>query len=94
MKLTYDMLKEDYGSIKKDNEEYIIVNCVPYYDSIYKGHNQKEFYRAVAVKLNDELDYEGFSPAYELRWEIIGENPPCDWNNPYEIKENGFYQIL
>lgn len=96
MILEYSMLKEDFGSIKTNNEEYIIVNEVPYYDSKYKGHNQQEFYTAIAVKLGDELDEDGFAPAYRFKWDIINEDeiPPCDWNNPSEITENGFYQIL
>ena len=96
MFLTYNLLKEDYGSIKTKNEEYIIINEVPYYDSIYKGHNKKEYYQAIAVKLGDELDEDGFTPAYRLRWNIIDETkiPPCDWTKPYEITENGFYQVL
>ena len=67
---------------------YIILYC------FVLRHNQQEFYRAIAVKLNDELDEDGFSPAYEMKWNIIGDNPPCDWNNPIEIKENGFFQVL
>lgn len=96
MVLEYSMMKEDFGSIKHGGNEYIIVNEVPYYDSKYKGHNQQEFYTAIAVKLGDELDEDNFAPAYKLKWEIISEDentPPCDWDKPYEITENGFYQI-
>lgn len=96
MILTYNMLKEDFGSIKQGEEEYIIQNEVPYYDSIYKGHNMKEYYQAIAVKLGDEIDEDGFAPAYRMRWEIQDENayPPCDWSKPYEITDNGYYQIV
>jgi len=94
--LDYNMLKEDYGSIKQGNDEYILQNEIPYYDSIYKGHNQKEYYQAIAVKLGDEIDEDGFVPAYRLRWDIKNENdnPPCDWSKPYEIEENGYYHVL
>jgi len=37
MTLTYEMLNEDFGSIKTNNKEYIIVNCLPWYDILYKG---------------------------------------------------------
>lgn len=95
MELTYDKMKEDYGSIKYNNEEYIIVDEVPYYDYQYKGHNQQEFYKGIAVKLGDEIDEDGFVPAYEMKWDIKNKDeiPPCDWNSPKEITENGYYQI-
>lgn len=96
MILEYNMLKEDYGSIKLPEGEYILVNSIPYYDSIYKGHNMKEYYQGIAVKLGDELDEDGFAPAYRLRWEIIDENamPPCDWSKPFEIIDNGYFQVI
>lgn len=94
--LTYDKLKEDYGDIKTKDGEYIIVNEVPYYDSIYKGHNKQEYYKGIGIKIGDEIDSDGFVPAYELKWDINDENkiPPCNWDKPKEINENGYYQVL
>jgi hypothetical protein len=93
--LTYNMLLDDFGCLKINNEEYIIQNELPYYDSRYKGHNKQEYYKAIAVKLGDEIDEDGFVPAYVLKWDIIDENkiPPCDWNNPFDIQQNGCLQL-
>ena len=32
---------------------------------------------------------------YEMKWDIKNKDeiPPCDWNSPKEITENGYYQI-
>jgi hypothetical protein len=42
------------------------------------------------------LDEDGFAPAYRLRWEIIDENamPPCDWSKPFEVTDNGYFQVI
>lgn len=95
MQLTYDMIKhDDNGSIKIEDKEFIIVNRKPYYNSIYKGHNKKEFFEAICVCLGNEIDEDGFTPAYEVHWEIKQKDKDfADWNNPISIEETNFYQI-
>ena len=96
--LARELLNKPDGfiTISAKDGEYIIVNEVPYYDSIYKGHNKQEYYKGIGIKIGDEIDSDGFVPAYELKWDIIDENkiPPCDWDKPKEINENGYYQVL
>ena len=94
--LTYDILLDDFGYLQINNDEYVLQNELPYYDSKYKGHNKQEYFKGIAVKLNDEIDEDGFVPAYELKWDIIDENeiPPCDWEHPIDIQQNGFLQVI
>ena len=99
MVLKYDMIQNmDFGSIKYNNNEYIIMNEPPYYDSQYKGHNKKEYYKAIAVKLGDIIDGDGFVTAYTLLWKLSNNNKPttdiCDWDNPTEITPSGCYQVI
>ena len=97
--LTYNMIRDnDFGSFKDATHEYIIVNCPPYYDSIYKTTNKKEFYKAIAVRLNDEIDEDGFAPAYIVKWKYPDKEaiPPdiCQWDKPMEVIADGWYQVI
>ena len=92
------MIKDkDYGAFTANDEEYIIMNCPPYYDSIYKTTNKKEFYKAIAVKLGDCIDEDGFAPAYIVKWKYPDKNAQypdiCQWDKPIEIISDGWYQI-
>lgn len=76
------------GTLKAFNETYVILDCA------YLENNKfcEAAYFANAVKINDEIDEEGYAPIYQIEWKIINneaenDSDACDWDTAENIEE-------
>lgn len=81
-----EKLKEN-GTFKKDGKTYILIEAAQLSDNCYES---------VAICEQDEMDEDGYYPAYSVEWEIINynmddESDNCDWENPSDVTKVGEY---
>lgn len=77
---------ERYGTVEYFGETHVILA------DAYLENNKfgEAAYFANSVKLNDEIDEEGYAPLYQIEWKIINEesedgSDACDWDRAENI---------
>lgn len=76
------------GTLEAFNETYVIL------DDAYLENNKfgGAAYFANAVKINDEIDEEGYAPLYQVEWKITNSeaedgSDACDWDEAEDIEK-------
>ena len=87
-------IAERYSTVEYFGETYVIL------DDAYLENDSfgEAVYFANAVKINDEIDGDGYAPLYQIKWEIINPEAEdgadaCDWDYAENIEKTATIEI-
>ena len=87
-----DEMKKKNGYFDRDGKKYVLTQQA-YLDGV--GNNV--YFKATAICLQDDIDGDGWQPAYDVTWEVIDDDEDlqqnADWDNPAVVECVGEYNL-